>query len=176
LVEENMGDQSDVMEWRGFEVIDRDGDKVGKLDEVYLDRESGQPEWAVVNTGLFGRKSSFVPIREAMREGDMIRVPYEKDRIKDAPNVEPDGEVSQEEELRIYEHYGVEYAQLRSGTDSVSDSGQAAEPSSGQTAVEGSHTLRLQRYVHEEIRNRKTRGDGTTVVRDEPVTTDGEDS
>jgi sporulation protein YlmC with PRC-barrel domain len=168
--------QSDVVEWRGFEVIDRDGEKVGKLDEVYLDRESGRPEWAVVNTGLFGRKSSFVPIREAMREGDMIRVPYEKDRIKDAPNIEPDGEVSQEEERQIYEHYGVEYSQVRSSTDAGSDSGQTTETGAGQTAVEGSHALRLQRYVHEEIRNRKTRGDSTTVVRDEPVATPGEDS
>jgi sporulation protein YlmC with PRC-barrel domain len=171
-----MGDQSDVMEWRGFEVIDRDGDKVGKLDEVYLDRESGQPEWAVVNTGLFGLKSSFVPIREAMREGDMIRVPYEKDRIKDAPNVEPDGEVSQEEERQIYEHYGVEYSQVGTSTDAGPASGQATRAGSGETAEPGCGELRLERYVHEEIRNRKSRGDSTTVVRDEPVTTRGEDS
>jgi sporulation protein YlmC with PRC-barrel domain len=171
-----MGDQSDVMEWRGFEVVDRDGDKVGKLDEIYLDGETGEPEWAVVHTGLFGRKSSFVPIREAMREGDMIRVPYQRDQIKDAPSIDPDGELSQEEERQIYEHYGLEYSQAGSGTDAGAASGQSAETGSGQTPAEGPGALRLQRYVHEEIRNRKMRGDATTVVREEPVTTQDEDS
>lgn len=130
-----MGDQPDVMEWRGCEVIDRDGDKVGKLDEIYLDRETGQPEWAIVNTGLFGRKSSFVPIKKAMREGDMIRVAYQSDQIKDAPSVDPDGEVSQDEERQIYEHYGLEYSQARSGSglpEGGAAAGTAAGTASGQ--------------------------------------------
>jgi sporulation protein YlmC with PRC-barrel domain len=111
-----MPEQADVMEWRGCEVVDRDGDRVGKLDEIYVDRETGKPEWAIVNTGLFGRKSSFVPLKDAMREGDLIRVPYEKDHVKDAPSVEPDGEISADEEQRVYAHYGLEYSQARSGS------------------------------------------------------------
>jgi len=104
------------MEWRGCEVVDQDGDKVGKLDEIYIDRETQKPEWAVVNTGLFGRKSSFVPLKDALREGDMIRVPYQKEHIKEAPSVDPDGEISPEEEQSVYAHYGLEYSQTQSGS------------------------------------------------------------
>jgi sporulation protein YlmC with PRC-barrel domain len=109
-----MPDHAEIMEWRGNEVVDQDGDKVGKLDEIYVDRETGQPEWAIVNTGLFGRKSSFVPLKDALREGEMIRVPYQKEQIKDAPNVDPDGEISQEDEQRVYAHYGIGYSETQS--------------------------------------------------------------
>src|SRR4051794_38726608 len=111
-----MPEQAEIMEWRGFEVVDQDGDKVGKLDEIYVDRESGKPEWAVVTTGLFGRKASFVPVRDALREGEIIRVPYQKQHIQDAPNVDPDGEISPEEEERVYAHYGLKYSRADSGS------------------------------------------------------------
>src|SRR3954452_6467499 len=112
----DMPQQGEIMEWRGCEVVDQDGDKVGKLDEIYVDRETSQPEWAIVNTGLFGRKSSFVPLKDALREGEMIRVPYQKEQIKDAPSVDPDGEISPEEEQRVYAHYGLDYSQAQSGS------------------------------------------------------------
>lgn len=127
-----MGHHTEVMEWRGCEVVDRDGDKVGKLDEIYLDRQTGQPEWAIVNTGLFGQRSSFVPLKDAMREGDMIRVPYEKDQIKDAPNVDADGELTQEEEQQVYAHYGLDYSQDRSQSG-LPESGGTTRGDVGQT-------------------------------------------
>src|SRR4051812_4869891 len=111
-----MPQQGEIMEWRGCEVVDQDGDRVGKLDEIYVDRETSQPEWAIVNTGLFGRKSSFVPLKDALREGEMIRVPYQKEHIKEAPSVDPDGEISPEEEQRVYAHYGLDYSQAQSGS------------------------------------------------------------
>jgi sporulation protein YlmC with PRC-barrel domain len=111
-----MPEQAEIMEWRGHEVVDQDGDKVGKLDEIYLDRETRKPEWAVVNTGLFGRKSSFVPLKDALRDGEMIRVPYQKEHISEAPSVDPDGEISPEEEQRVYAHYGLDYSQSESGS------------------------------------------------------------
>src|SRR4051812_5415744 len=111
-----MPQQGEIMEWRGCEVVDQDGDRVGKLDEIYVDRETSQPEWAIVNTGLFGRKSSFVPLKDALREGEMIRVPYQKEHIKEAPSVDPDGEISPEEEQRVYAHYGLDYSEAQSGS------------------------------------------------------------
>jgi sporulation protein YlmC with PRC-barrel domain len=134
-----MPEQADVMEWRGCEVVDRDGDRVGKLDEIYIDRETGKPEWAIVNTGLFGRKSSFVPLKDAMREGDLIRVPYEKDHVKDAPSVEPDGEISADEEQRVYAHYGLEYSQARSGSG-LPEGESAAGASAGGGVASGTAT------------------------------------
>ena len=96
----------DVKTWRGRQVVGPDGEKVGQLDDIYLDRQSGEPEWAAVSTGLFGTRVSFVPLEGASPTGDEIRVNYDKATIKDAPNVDPDGELSPEEERRLYEHYG----------------------------------------------------------------------
>jgi len=102
---------NDVAQLRGQQLFDRDGDKVGKIDEIYLDEQTGQPEWLAVNTGLFGSNVSFVPLAQATTEGDSVRVPYEKSQIKDAPNASADGQLSQEEESRLYRHYGLEYGE-----------------------------------------------------------------
>jgi uncharacterized protein (TIGR02271 family) len=101
-----MATQHDVRAWRGLTLVDRDGDKIGKIEDVYLDRSSGEPEWIAVKTGLFGSNVSFVPIHGATSDGDDVRADYEKGLIKDAPNVDPDGELSPEEERRLYQHYG----------------------------------------------------------------------
>src|SRR5215218_4268371 len=95
-----------TLEWRGREVVDRDGDKIGKLEEIYLDQQTGEPEWALVNTGLFGTKSSFVPLEGAADEDGNVRVSYEKAQIKDAPSIDPNGALSQQEEQALYQHYG----------------------------------------------------------------------
>jgi uncharacterized protein (TIGR02271 family) len=101
-----MATLEDVKTWRGKDVVDNDGDKIGTLEDIYLDRQSGEPEWAAIRTGLFGTKVSFAPIGGAAPAGDEIRIPFEKSQVKDAPNVEADGELSPEEEQRLYEHYG----------------------------------------------------------------------
>jgi uncharacterized protein (TIGR02271 family) len=101
-----MATLQDIETWRGRTLVDRDGDKIGKIEDVYLDRSTGEPEWVAVKTGLFGSNVSFVPIRDASPDGDDLRVAYEKDQVKDAPNVDPDGELSPEEERRLYQHYG----------------------------------------------------------------------
>jgi stress response protein YsnF len=100
-----------ALEWRGRTVVDRDGDKIGKLEELYLD-ESDRPAWGAVATGLFGRRQSFVPLADLRPAGDDLQVPYEKDRVKDAPNVEPDEQLSDDEEDRLHRHYGIGDAPL----------------------------------------------------------------
>jgi uncharacterized protein (TIGR02271 family) len=95
----------DIQTWRGMTAVDADGSKVGKIDEVYLDRNSGDPEWVTVNTGLFGTRTSFAPISGAERVDDEIRLAYSKDQIKDAPSIDADGELSNEEERTLYDHY-----------------------------------------------------------------------
>jgi uncharacterized protein (TIGR02271 family) len=101
-----MSTLEDVQTWRGRTVVDPDGDKIGSIEDVYLDRQSGEAEWIVVKTGLLGTRVSFVPIRDARLDGDDVRVGYDKDKVKDAPNVESDGELSPEEERALYEYYG----------------------------------------------------------------------
>jgi uncharacterized protein (TIGR02271 family) len=105
---------TNAYDWRGRTVVDRDGDKIGKLDEVYIDQDTDQPEWAIVNTGMFGTRSNFVPLAGASPEGENVRVNYEKSQVKDAPSVEPDGELSQKEEAELYGHYGLQYSEARS--------------------------------------------------------------
>ena len=103
-----------VQDWRGQTMTTTDGDKIGKIGEIYLDGDTDQPEWALVNTGMFGTKSSFVPIADAQADGDQIRVPFAKHTVTDAPKIDADGELSQSDEAALYSHYGMDYAESRS--------------------------------------------------------------
>lgn len=96
----------DVTTWRGKDVVGPDGEKIGNLQDIYLDRHSGEPEWAAIKTGLFGMKVTFAPLQGATPAGDELRLNYDKSTVKDAPNVDADGQLSEEEERRLYEHYG----------------------------------------------------------------------
>src|SRR3954453_16989505 len=118
--------------WRGKNALDADGDKIGTVEEVYLDADSDQPEWLAVKTGLFGSRISFVPVAEATDAGGDVRVPYSKDQVKDAPHAEADGQLSQEEEAQLYRHYGLEYGESRS--DSGLAEGTAGERTSQNSA------------------------------------------
>jgi uncharacterized protein (TIGR02271 family) len=104
-----MPDIQTVRSWEGRAMVDRDGDKVGTIDAIYVDDQTGEPEWALVNTGLFGTRSTFVPIAKATGSGDQVQVPFEKQRIKDAPNIDPDGHLSEQEEQELWRHYGLNY-------------------------------------------------------------------
>jgi uncharacterized protein (TIGR02271 family) len=97
----------DAQTYRGATIVDSAGEKIGTVDGIYLDRASGEAEWAAVKTGLFGMKSSFVPITGATPAGDgQLRVDVTKDQVKDAPKIDDDGELSTEEEQQLYAHYG----------------------------------------------------------------------
>jgi stress response protein YsnF len=93
-----------ALDWRGKTVIDRDGEKIGTFAELYLD-ESDRPAWAAVTTGLFGLRQSFVPLAEARPDGASLRVPFAKEEVKDAPNIDPAEQLSEQEEERLYRHY-----------------------------------------------------------------------
>lgn len=92
-------------------VCDSEGNKIGKAKHVFLDDATGEPEWVSVKTGLFGSNETFVPIREAALVNDELQVPYPKDRVNDAPNVDLDagGHLSVAEEHRLYDHYGIDW-------------------------------------------------------------------
>jgi len=98
--------QSDLQGWIGHTAVDQQGNKIGKVEEIYVDDESGQPEWLAIKTGLFGAKLTFAPIAGATNAGDDLQLPYTKDLVKDAPNVDADGHLEPEEEAALYRHYG----------------------------------------------------------------------
>jgi uncharacterized protein (TIGR02271 family) len=116
--------------WRSKTAVDADGDKIGTVEEIYLDTETDQPEWLAVKTGLFGSKISFIPIAEATDAGGDVRVPYSKAQVKDAPHADPDGQLSQQEEAQLYRHYGRDYSESRSETG-------LAEGTRGQAVTDG---------------------------------------
>jgi uncharacterized protein (TIGR02271 family) len=104
-----MPDIETVATWRGRTMVDRDGGKVGPITDIYADDRTGQPQWALVDTGLFGARSTFVPLVQATVTGDDVQVPFRKDLIKDAPGIEPDRHLSVAEERELWRHYGLDY-------------------------------------------------------------------
>jgi uncharacterized protein (TIGR02271 family) len=98
----------------GRPVHGADGEKIGTVADVYFDKDTRQPDWALVTTGLFGMKHSFVPITTASVTGDGVTVPYTKDQVKDAPRLDDDGELTEDEERVLSQHYGLSYSEARS--------------------------------------------------------------
>jgi sporulation protein YlmC with PRC-barrel domain len=102
-----MIDQASVPSLMGSTVRDSAGEKIGKVGQVYLDDTTGQPEWVTVRTGLFGTKESFVPLAAARVEGDELVVDIPKSKVHDAPRIDEDGHLSEEQETELYTYYGV---------------------------------------------------------------------
>jgi uncharacterized protein (TIGR02271 family) len=103
----------------GQDVYDESGAKIGSASEVYLDDETGQPEWVTVRTGLFGTKESFVPIRDADLTDEGIRVHVDKARVKDAPKIDAEGHLSPAEERELYGYYGMDFGTSTGRTETT---------------------------------------------------------
>jgi hypothetical protein len=104
-----MPDIETVDTWQGRTLLDREGGRIGTIDAIYLDGRTGQPEWALVNTGLFGSKSSFVPLAQAFQSDLDVLVRYDKQLVTEAPRVDPDQHLSEAEERQLWQHYGLDY-------------------------------------------------------------------
>ncbi|QYC44132.1 Stress response protein YsnF [Nonomuraea coxensis DSM 45129] len=100
--------QTEIRHLFDCHLVGSDGQSIGQVGQVYLNDRTGDPEWVTVRTGMFGMKETFVPLAGSHRSGDEIRVPFDKDKIKDAPNIDVDGHLSIEEEARLYRHYGLQ--------------------------------------------------------------------
>lgn len=90
------------------EVVDQDGEKVGALDQVYLDNATGDPAWLTVRTGWLGGRRIFCPLSNAELVGHRIQVPYPVSLIKDAPDIPVDRHLTEDEEDQLYEYYAVD--------------------------------------------------------------------
>ncbi|GAA2156414.1 hypothetical protein GCM10009760_57390 [Kitasatospora kazusensis] len=91
----------------GHKAVDRNGDKIGTVDEVYLDDATGEPEWAAVRTGIFGR-DAFVPLTTSEFSGEELKVPYDKSLIKESPDFGVGQHLSPAQELQLYRYYGLD--------------------------------------------------------------------
>ena len=92
---------------QGGIVTDADGGKIGKIGQVYLDNETGDPQWVTVSTGLFGTSESFVPLDDATVSGNDIQVRFSKDVVRDAPRIDADREISDQEQEKLFHYYEV---------------------------------------------------------------------
>lgn len=98
-------EQDQIDNLMGRDIYGSDGAKIGTAVQVYADDETGQPEWVTVRTGLFGTKESFVPLADASVSGDRITVQYDKAFVKDAPSVDEEGHLSEDQEQELYAYY-----------------------------------------------------------------------
>jgi sporulation protein YlmC with PRC-barrel domain len=99
-----------VAQWHGKTLVDRDGEKIGKLEDVYVDVETDEPQFATVKEGLIGRHLTFVPLGGIKVGPDGLQVAVTKQQVQDAPNLEQHGEeLSQADESALYHHYELNY-------------------------------------------------------------------
>lgn len=109
------------------QVLDQEGQKVGKVGQVYLDYQTNEPEWATVKTGLFGGSESFVPLHGAnLRDGDLV-VQCAKDSVKDAPRIDADQHLEPEQEEELYRYYGLSDTAASMAGDPEASAGQGGQ-------------------------------------------------
>jgi uncharacterized protein YrrD len=99
-----------VAEWHGRMLVDRDGEKIGKLQDVYVDVETDEPQFATVKEGFIGRHLTFVPLAGVQIGPDTLTATVTKAQVEDAPNIEQHGqELSQADESSLYHHVELNY-------------------------------------------------------------------
>ncbi len=127
----------------GAEVTGADGATLGKVDTLYLDNKTGEPEWAAVKSGLFGNHLSLVPLSQASFNGTALSVPFDKEQLKTAPHLDPDTELSPEAEQDLYKHYGLDYGQPSAppkGQGKGEEKQDSRRDKSGEAGVQGRDT------------------------------------
>ena len=111
---------NDVQQLVGRTVYSTGGDKIGDIRQVYLNDRTEQPEFITVNTGMLGGNENFVPVAEAQVDQDKVTVPYDKDKVKNAPDVAADGHISEAQEQELHAYYGLDYGAGFSDHDTTS--------------------------------------------------------
>jgi uncharacterized protein (TIGR02271 family) len=151
-------------------VVDSEGSEIGRVDQVYTDNDTGQPSWVTVKTGWFGTNVSFVPLNSATVEGDTIRVPYDTDMIKGAPNNDAGHGLSDADERDLYTYYGLTSASRGDRGTVVSDT----ETASGAGNVEsGDYLTRSEEQLNvgtEKVQNGRARLRKVVVTEQQTVT------
>jgi uncharacterized protein YrrD len=105
-----MAKHQNIAEWHGKDLVDRDGDKIGKLQDVYVDVETDEPIFGTVKEGLISRHLTFVPLDGITIGPESLQVAVSKEQVKDAPNIDIQGdELSQVDESALYHHYQLNY-------------------------------------------------------------------
>jgi uncharacterized protein (TIGR02271 family) len=124
----------DLQNMQGQTAVDVNGDKLGKIGQVYVDDQSGQPLWVTIATGMFGTKESFAPLYGSRADGDSLQLAVTEDMVKGAPGVDADGHIGEGENDALYEYYA---GYLGNGSQQAGDT---REDLSGQPGARGRDT------------------------------------
>jgi hypothetical protein len=105
-----MSESANIREWRGHDVVDARGHKIGALEAVYVDTATDLPSFGTVTVGMPTRhRLVFVPLDHATVGPRYVKVPFDKKQVKDAPSIDTDGELPAGDEEAIFKHYGLAY-------------------------------------------------------------------
>ena len=105
--------QWDVAEWHGKTLVDRNGEKIGKLQDVYVDVETDEPQFATVKEGFIDRHLTFVPLAKIQIGPDDLQVSVTKEQVKTGPDIDMHGEgLSQADESKLYHHFEMNYTPI----------------------------------------------------------------
>jgi len=154
----------------GAHVVGSDGEKIGTVGQIYLDTDTGTPSWVSVRTGLFGMSESFVPLNQAEQTGDGLRVPFTKERVKDAPRIDVDRELEQSQEDQLYTYYGTGVS-ATTGDRRSDDRGTVGHDTSGPSTDEA--MTRSEERLHvgtEKVQTGRARLRKYVVTQNETVT------
>ncbi len=100
----------DIREWRGHDVVDAQGRKIGALEAVYVDTATDRPSFGTVTVGMPTRhRLVFVPLDHATVGPGYLKVTYDKKQVRDAPSIDTDGELPARDEEAIFKHYDLAY-------------------------------------------------------------------
>jgi sporulation protein YlmC with PRC-barrel domain len=107
---EDAGDMEieQIEEWTGQDVVDCDGEKIGKLEDVYFEADSRNAVVGCVKTGVLGRRHLLVPLAGASLSRDHVRVAYHRDQVKDGPQAESGATLESATQHELASHYGLD--------------------------------------------------------------------
>jgi sporulation protein YlmC with PRC-barrel domain len=120
-----MGAPGSPLDWEGQTVLDRAGEKIGRIEEIFLVEDTGRPEWALVRLGRRKGRATLVPLARAHPVDQGVEVDVEKDVVSDAPAIKSDGELSDDQVEALYRHYGIDMPAASGAANGAS----AASPS-----------------------------------------------
>jgi sporulation protein YlmC with PRC-barrel domain len=116
-------------EWTGHDLLDVNGERIGTVEDVQFGDATGDLKWLLVKTGLFGTKKVLVPAAEVRAAKDALVVPFDKERVKDAPGVDDDQAFTEDQERSICAYYGLEYvSKFGSPEEGCVDEAEATSP------------------------------------------------
>jgi sporulation protein YlmC with PRC-barrel domain len=103
-----------VSDWHGKLLVDRNGEKLGKLQDVYVDVETDDPQFATVKEGFIDRHLTFVPLGGIQIGPEELQVPVTKEQVRSAPEIDLHGEeLSQADESTLYHHFELNYTPIK---------------------------------------------------------------